>query len=50
MLWNSERVEVAHLASTEQEIHFTVKVRISNVSWLLYAVYASPRCAERHIL
>ena len=50
MLWNSERVEVAHLASTEQEIHFTVKVRISNVSWLLSAVYASPRCAERRIL
>ena len=31
VLWNSERVDVAHLASTEQEIHFTVKVRSSNV-------------------
>ena len=26
VLWNSDRVNVAHLASTEQEIHFTVKV------------------------
>ena len=50
VLWNSNRVDVAHLASTEQEIHFTVKVRISNVIWLFSIVYASPRCAERHIL
>ena len=50
VLWNSERVDVAHLASTEQEIHFTVKVRSSSVIWLFFAVYASPRCAERHIL
>ena len=50
VLWNSDRVNVAHLASTEQEIHFTVKVRISNVIWLFSIVYASPRCAERHIL
>ena len=26
VLWNSNRVDVAHLANTEQEIHFTVKV------------------------
>ena len=26
VLWNSDRVDVAHLANTEQEIHFTVKV------------------------
>ena len=45
MLWNSDRIDVAHLASTEQEIHFTVKVRISNVIWLFFAVYASPRSA-----
>ncbi|KAK7835125.1 hypothetical protein CFP56_023809 [Quercus suber] len=50
VLWNSDRVDVAHLASTEQEIHCTVKVRTSNVIWLLSAVYASPRSAERHIL
>ena len=45
VLWNSDRVEVGHLASTEQEIHFTVKVRISNVIWLFSNVYASPRNA-----
>ncbi|XP_030945010.1 uncharacterized protein LOC115969488 [Quercus lobata] len=50
VLWNSDRVDVAHLASIEQEIHFTVKVLISNVIWLFSAVYASPKCAERHIL
>ena len=50
VLWNSDRVDVAHLASTEQEIHFTVKVRISNVIWLFSTVYVSPRCAERLIL
>ena len=50
VLWNSNRVDVAHLANTEQEIHFTVKVRISNVIWLFSTVYTSPRCAERHIL
>ena len=50
VLWNSNRVDVAHLANTEQEIHFTVKVRISNVIWLFSAVYTSPSCAERHIL
>ena len=26
VLWNSDRVDVAHLANTEQEIHFIVKV------------------------
>ena len=50
VLWNSDRVDVGHLASTEQEIHFTVKVRISNVIWLFFVVYTSPRSAERHIL
>ena len=49
-LWNSDRVEVTHLSSTEQEIHAVVKVRNSNSSWMLSAVYASPRTAERHIL
>ena len=50
MLWNSDRVEVTPLSSTEQEIHAVVKVRNSNSSWMLSAVYASPRTAERHIL
>lgn len=38
------------MASTEQEIHTMVKVRFSNVCWLLSTMYASPRSAERHIL
>ena len=46
LLWDSDRVEVSHLASTEQEIHSTIKVRASNFSWMLSAVYASPRSAE----
>nr|XP_023900291.1 uncharacterized protein LOC112012143 [Quercus suber] len=50
VLWMSEKVEVSSLASTEQEIHISVKVRPSNLSWLFSAVYASPRSAERHIL
>ena len=50
MLWNSDRMEVTPLSSIEQEIHAVVKVRNSNSSWMLIAVYASPRTAERHIL
>ena len=50
MLWNSDKVEVSHLSSIEQEIHITVKVRISIVIWLFSIVYASPRSAKRHIL
>lgn len=38
------------LSSTEQEIHVVVKVKASNLSWLLTAVYASPRVAERNVL
>ncbi|XP_030930689.1 uncharacterized protein LOC115956454 [Quercus lobata] len=50
LLWYSNRVEVELLASSEQEIHATVKVRTSNSKWLFSAVYASPRSVERHIL
>ena len=50
MLWNSNRVEVTSLASTKQEIHTIIKVMNSNSCWLFTTVYASPRCAERHIL
>ena len=50
LLWNSDLVEVILLSKTEQEIHVTVKVRSSNISWLFSAVYASPRFAERSIL
>lgn len=50
ILWSKEDVEVILLSSTEQEIHDSVKVRASNLSWLIYAIYASPRLAERRIL
>lgn len=43
-------VTVEELCSTEQEIHALVKVRAASISWLLYAVYASPRLAERKLL
>ena len=32
VLWNSDIVEVTQLAKTEQEIHVTVKVLVSNLS------------------
>ena len=50
MLWNSDRMEVTPLSSIEQEIHAVVKVQNSNSSWMLTAVYASPRTTKRHIL
>ena len=50
VLWNADNVDVALLSSTEQEIHAEVKVRFTNNSWLLSAMYASPKCAERQVL
>lgn len=50
LMWNANKVEVTPLAKTEQEIHITIKVRASNLSWLFSAIYASPRLAERSIL
>ena len=38
------------LANTEQEIHVEVKVRPSNLTWILSAMYACPRSEERRIL
>jgi len=50
VLWNADRVEIALLSRTEQEINAEVKVHFTNDSWLLSAVYASPRCAKRQVL
>ncbi|XP_030970044.1 uncharacterized protein LOC115990346 [Quercus lobata] len=50
LLWNSDKVDVSFLASLEQEIQSTVKVLSSNFNWMFFAVYASPRSAERRIL
>ena len=43
-------VEITLLLTTKQEIHATVKVRSSNLSWLISAIYASPKIAKRRIL
>ncbi|XP_030949822.1 uncharacterized protein LOC115973699 [Quercus lobata] len=50
LLWNLDRVEINVLAITKQEIHVDVKVRSSDFAWLLSAIYASPRSAERCVL
>ena len=50
VLWNADKVDVALLSSTEQEIHAEVKVCFTNDSWLLSVVFASPRCAKRQVL
>lgn len=43
-------MEVIELASTEQEIHAVVTLVCSNSTWLLSAVYGSPRFEERRLL
>ena len=50
LIWNSDRVDGAQLACTEQEIRRTIKVRSSNLSWLISSVYASLRVAKRKVL
>ena len=50
VLWNADRVGLALLSSTEQEIHAKVKVRFTNASWLYSVVYASHKNAERQVL
>ena len=39
-------MDISKLASTEQEIHASIKVKSSNFSWLLFAIYPSPRISE----
>ena len=43
VLWNKDDVDISLLASTEQEIHATVKVCASNHFGLFTAIYVSPR-------
>ena len=50
LLWNFDAMEITQLASTEQEVHALVKVSSSNLSWIIFAIYASPRLAERRTL
>lgn len=50
VLWDSTQVEISELSSSEQEIHTLVRDLSSNSSWLMSAIYASPRYAERRLL
>ena len=43
-------MHVEVLAATEQEIHALIWVRSQSLSWLISAIYASPRFEERCIL
>ena len=43
-------MDVTPLSSTAHEIHAVVQVPNSDSNWLFFAIYASPRSAERHIL
>ena len=50
LLWNSDRVQIHQLATSEQEIHVLVKVIPTNFEFICTAVYASPRFQERSVL
>ncbi|KAK9998851.1 hypothetical protein SO802_018454 [Lithocarpus litseifolius] len=50
LFWHLEVVDISKLASIEQEIHALVKVKSYNFSWLLSAIYASPRAFELYWL
>ena len=50
VLWDSTQVEVSELSSTEQEIYTMVRDISSNSSWLMSAIYASPKFVERLLL
>ena len=43
-------MQVEVLASTEQEIHAIIRVRSQSLSWIISAIYASPRFVERCML
>ena len=50
LLWKTDLVHVDVLAATEQEIHAIIRVRSQSLSWIISAIYASPRFAERCLL
>lgn len=43
------QAEITALSNTEQEIHTIVKYTFSNSSWMMSAIYASPRYAEQRL-
>ena len=50
LLWHSDLVNVEVLSTTKQEIHALIRVSSQSFSWILSAIYASPRFRERLIL
>ena len=50
LLWRTNLVHVEVLAAIEQEIHAIIRVRSQSLSWIISAIYASPRFAERCLL
>ena len=50
LLWRTDLVHVEVLAATEQEIHAIIRVRSQSLNWIISAIYASPRFAERCML
>ena len=50
MLWKKEEAKVDLLTATEQEIHATVKVCHSNLSWFISAIYVSSHLVKRRLV
>ena len=50
MLWRADRIQVDVLTTMEQEIHALIQVRAHTFNWLISAIYANPRFAERCVL
>ena len=50
LLWRTDLVNVEVLSTTKQEIHALIRVSSQSFSWILSAIYASPRLRERLIL
>jgi len=50
VLWYTEVMDATILASTKHEIYAVIKLHSSNLSWLITAIYASPKYRERRIL
>ena len=46
ILWDSAQAKITALSNAEQEIHTIVKDTFSNSSWMMSAIYASPRYAK----
>ena len=50
LLWRTDLVQVDVLTALEQKIHAIIRVRSQTLSWIMSAIYASPRFAERCML